>query len=57
MKDSTLQSIDRGLSRRHLLGGAAAIPLILSLSRVARAQDYPSRQLKFIVPYPAGGYK
>ena len=36
----------------HLAAGAAALP---ALSRIARAQAYPSRPVRLIVPYPAGG--
>jgi tripartite-type tricarboxylate transporter receptor subunit TctC len=36
----------------HLAAGAAALPAI---SRLARAQSYPSRQLTMIVPFAAGG--
>jgi len=35
----------------HLAAGAAALPAI---SRVARAQSYPARPVRLIVPYPAG---
>jgi tripartite-type tricarboxylate transporter receptor subunit TctC len=43
------------LPRRHFLhlaGGAAALP---ALSRIARAQAYPSRPVRLIVGFPAGG--
>jgi tripartite-type tricarboxylate transporter receptor subunit TctC len=36
----------------HLAAGAAALPAV---SRVARAQVYPSRLVRIIVGYPAGG--
>src|SRR5262245_9612055 len=36
----------------HLAAGAAALP---ALSRIARAQAYPSRPVRLIVPAPAGG--
>jgi tripartite-type tricarboxylate transporter receptor subunit TctC len=36
----------------HLAAGAAAVPAV---SRVAWAQTYPSRPVRWIVPYPAGG--
>jgi tripartite-type tricarboxylate transporter receptor subunit TctC len=36
----------------HLAAGAAALPLT---SRLARAQNYPSRQITMIVPFAAGG--
>jgi tripartite-type tricarboxylate transporter receptor subunit TctC len=35
----------------HLAAGAAALPVLL---RVARAQAYPSRPVRVIVPFPAG---
>jgi tripartite-type tricarboxylate transporter receptor subunit TctC len=43
------------LPRRHFLhlaAGAAALP---ALSRLARAQAYPSRPVRIIVGFPAGG--
>jgi tripartite-type tricarboxylate transporter receptor subunit TctC len=36
----------------HLAAGAAALP---AASRIARAQAYPSRPVRWIVPYPPGG--
>ena len=36
----------------HLAAGAAALPAV---SRIARAQAYPSRPVRWVVPYPAGG--
>src|SRR5258707_4929718 len=36
----------------HLVAGAAALPAV---SRIAWAQAYPSRPVRFIVPFPAGG--
>ena len=36
----------------HLAAGAAALPAV---SRIARAQSYPSRPITMIVPYAAGG--
>jgi tripartite-type tricarboxylate transporter receptor subunit TctC len=41
--------------RRHFLrlaAGAAALPAV---SRVARAQTYPTRPITMIVPFPPGG--
>jgi tripartite-type tricarboxylate transporter receptor subunit TctC len=35
----------------HLAAGAAALPAV---SRIARAQAYPSRPVRIIVPFPAG---
>jgi tripartite-type tricarboxylate transporter receptor subunit TctC len=36
----------------HLAAGAAALPAV---SRIARAQSYPSRPVRFVVGAPAGG--
>ena len=36
----------------HLAAGAAALPAV---SRFARAQAYPTRPVRIIVPYPPGG--
>jgi len=43
------------LPRRHFLhlaAGAAALPV---LPRIARAQTYPARPVRIIVPFVAGG--
>ena len=36
----------------HLAAGAAALPTV---SRIARAQAYPSRSVTMVVPFAAGG--
>ena len=36
----------------HLAAGAAVLP---AMSRIARAQSYPTRPVRLIVPYAAGG--
>ncbi len=40
------------LSRRHLIAGLAAG---MAAPRIARAQAFPSRPIKYICPWPAGG--
>src|SRR5437870_13173390 len=45
----------RNLPRRtflHLAAGAVALPVV---SRFARAQAYPTRPVRVVVPFPAGG--
>lgn len=41
-------------SRRALLGGIGAAALVASIGRL-QAQAFPSRTIKMVVPYPAGG--
>jgi tripartite-type tricarboxylate transporter receptor subunit TctC len=36
----------------HLAAGAAALPAV---SRIARAQTYPARPVRWIIPFPPGG--
>src|SRR5580704_1121718 len=36
----------------HLAAGIAVLPVV---SRIARAQTYPTRAVRIIVPFPAGG--
>jgi tripartite-type tricarboxylate transporter receptor subunit TctC len=43
------------ITRRTVLHAAFAAPALAAWPTLARAQDYPSRPLKLIVPYPAGG--
>jgi tripartite-type tricarboxylate transporter receptor subunit TctC len=38
----------------HLVAGAAALPAV---SRIARAQTYPARPVRFIVGFTPGGSK
>ncbi len=43
--------MSRSLTRRLVLGAAAAIPF----SKISYAQDYPTRPVRWVVPYPPGG--
>jgi tripartite-type tricarboxylate transporter receptor subunit TctC len=43
------------LPRRRFLQWAASAPALLALSRVARAETYPSRPVQLLVGYAAGG--
>jgi tripartite-type tricarboxylate transporter receptor subunit TctC len=43
------------LSRRHFLHLAASGAVFPAIPRIARAQTYPTRQVRIIVGFPAGG--
>ncbi|WP_278486309.1 Bug family tripartite tricarboxylate transporter substrate binding protein [Achromobacter insolitus] len=43
------------LSKRHFLGGAAALCLSSWLPAWAQSGDWPTRPVRIIVPYPPGG--
>ena len=43
------------LGKRHFLIGSAAAGLSAAMGPGARAQSYPARPIKLIVPFPAGG--
>ena len=42
------------LPRRNFLRLAAGASVLPAVSRIARAQDYPARPVRIIVPFPAG---
>lgn len=45
-----------GLTRRNLLAGTVALGAGLGFGPgIVRAQDYPNKQVRVVVPYPAGG--
>jgi tripartite-type tricarboxylate transporter receptor subunit TctC len=43
------------ISRRNLLLGAAGLATAPIVPRLASAETYPSRPIRFVVPFPAGG--
>jgi tripartite-type tricarboxylate transporter receptor subunit TctC len=43
------------LPRRSFLNVAAGAAALLAVSRIARAQDYPTRPVRIVVGFPAGG--
>ncbi len=48
-------TFENSFNRRQVIAGGAAIAAGIAIPSGAFAQAYPARQLKFIVPYPAGG--
>jgi len=48
------RTTDVAMRRRDFVGGLAGVALFAGASP-ARAADYPSRSLRVVVPYPAGG--
>src|SRR3954452_15539359 len=42
-------------TRRHFTLTLAALPFAVARTGVARAQSYPARPIRFVVPFPAGG--
>ncbi len=42
------------IERRHFLKLGASAVAMTALPRIARADDYPSRPVRIIVPYPPG---
>ena len=43
------------LPRRNFLRLAAGAAVLSGVSRIARAQAYPTKPVRLIVPFPAGG--
>jgi hypothetical protein len=43
------------LPHRNFLRLAAGATALLAMSRAASAQDYPTRPITIVVPFPAGG--
>src|SRR3954452_10055888 len=43
------------LSRRQLLATAAGAAASAAMPRDARSDDYPSRRIRLVIPYTAGG--
>jgi tripartite-type tricarboxylate transporter receptor subunit TctC len=52
LRDDTVTKLPHRRQFLHLAAGAAALP---PMSRFAWAQAYPTRPVRWIVPYPAGG--
>ena len=43
------------ITRRHFAITLAALPFAVAKTGVARAQSYPAKPIRFVVPFPAGG--
>jgi tripartite-type tricarboxylate transporter receptor subunit TctC len=43
------------LPRRRFLNLAAAAAALPAITRIARAQTYPTRPITIVVPFPTGG--
>jgi tripartite-type tricarboxylate transporter receptor subunit TctC len=43
------------MKKRHLLRGLCAATLAVASLGLAQAQTYPSKSVRLIVPFPAGG--
>src|SRR2546421_8885215 len=49
------QMINAQFSRRRLLYVAAGAVALPAVSRVAKAQSYPIRTIRLVIPFPPGG--
>jgi tripartite-type tricarboxylate transporter receptor subunit TctC len=52
---ATVMKAHRLLSRRKLLHLAASVAALPAVARIAKAQAYPARPVRWIVGFPAGG--
>src|ERR1700732_3167186 len=43
------------VTKRNFMLGLAALPLLAAKSTFAQSQSYPSRPIRVVVPFPAGG--
>src|SRR5829696_5250323 len=46
---------ERMMDRRRLIISAASVLAPALIARIAQAQEWPSRPVRLVVPYPAGG--
>src|SRR5262245_46772386 len=43
------------LSRRHLISGAGCAGILAAIPQIGRSADFPSRPIRLVIPYAAGG--